>query len=782
MKFISEKASSKARPAKVIAYIMNPEKCCTDENGEILLSTIGLDDERPYSQQFKEIAELAGNDYTLDDRKYYHFKLTVSPEDYDPNGTQNITPEQLKQIAEDLVHEKFPGYQAVITIQYHDNGKQGEEQNDPHLHAHIVVNASSFDPEKNKLRLENKDLDELRDYAYEAGLKYNLHERYWRDEVAEKRAHQRQNQSEPEAINISEGEKAIIDKHGKNFSDHSWKEQYRIAIDEAKGATTNLDSFRNYLKDHFHIDTQITKQGTIKYKMPERTTYSSGKKLGADYTLEAVEKSLAETKNKPSDLPKAPTGKEAEALEWHRKFEEEYAKFKKWQEEEYQKQREEFTRREKEGDTSAEYYRNKTVLENTNALYRLCEQAKENEILAATLTEKEQAEMRELEQRRAELEKQQQQAQLAAVHRVSYNEQSPERMRVQEQREQKRQQYIDTLQTTGTSLADRIKAAQGIRDMNIEEGKKSRENELYQTYGKDTRKHVIYAKRDWQLQRQIDSVRVARELGANNQAEMELKVKQEGREYGKIKREYTAAKKQYDEAVNAATAEITNDSSLSVEDRIKKLEETKAAEYEKLRPIEEKFQAAKQHYKECAQALDTIKANNARNTIYETGEPEQTEKKQAAPGRSKEEAEKARLKQWSEIRDWSDEATKTVAQKPGAGKEADLKEWAAEMEKHGCQIRITANTISIKHPDSSQAVRSNRLGGAYEKEEIVNGIQVQRQTNRTTDRATNRTADRAGAGQQQTNGNSRAAQGNSRSKVPGRELVRERIRERGFER
>lgn len=773
MKFISEDAASKATPAKVIRYVMNPAKCCKNEDGEILMSTIGMDNDRPYSKQFREIAELAGNDYEYDDRKYYHFKYTVSPEDYQENGVQNITPEQLLRECEDLVLEKFPGYQALITVQYHDNEKKGEAKNEKHLHGHIVINASSYDLELNKLRVENKDLDALRDYAYEAGQKYNLREGYWRDEVEAKKERERQNQTEPEEINITEGEQAIIDKHGKNFSDYSWKEQYRIAIDEAKGATTNLESFRGYLKEHFHIDTQITRQGNIKYKMPGRPNYSSGKALGTDYELEAVEGALAETKSKPSDLPEL-TEEQRQALDWHKKFDEEYAKFKKWQDEEYEKQRKEFARKEKEGDTSAEYYRNKTVLENTNALYQLCQQARENEILAASLTEKEEQEMRELERRRSELEKQQQQAQLAAVHRISFNEQSPERVRVRELREQKRQQYIDTLQTAGTSLADRIKAAQGIRDMNIEEGKKSRENELYNMYGQDTRKHVIYARRDWKVQAMVDSVRVARELGAENQAELELKVKEEGRKYGQIKREYTAAKKQYDEAVNAATAEISQDGSLSVEDKIKKMEEVKAAEYEKIREISEKFHAAKDHYRDCARALDSIKEQEFK-MIYKTDAPDKPEEeKPEVTRRSKEQAEREKNKQWAEIRDWSDEATKTVAQKPGAGKDADLKDWAAEMEKHGCVIRITANTISIKHPNSNQAVRSNRLGGNYEKEEIANGIQVQRQANRAADRAT---TDRAAAGraeQQQTNGNGRAAQGNSRAQSPGREIVRER--------
>ena len=194
-KFISEKAASKATPSKVIKYVMNPEKCCKDENGNIIMSTIGLDDDRPYSQQFRETAELVGNEYTKSDRKYYHFKVSCAPGDYSPDGEQKITPEQFRREIEDLVHKKFPGYQAVITIQYH-----GEEE--PFLHAHIVLNASSYEPDQNKIDLRTRHLDELRDYAYEMGQPYGLEGNYWRDEVAEKRERERQalNNKEVEQI------------------------------------------------------------------------------------------------------------------------------------------------------------------------------------------------------------------------------------------------------------------------------------------------------------------------------------------------------------------------------------------------------------------------------------------------------------------------------------------------------------------------------------------------------------------------------------------------------
>ena len=197
-KFISENAASKATPARVIKYIMNPDKCCKDENGSLILTTVGLDDRHSYAEQFKETAELAGNPYTPNSRKYYHFKISCHPNDYHPGEMQRITPEQLKKEAEYLVHKKWPDHQAIITIQYHNNGEpetiieneltiKNPAANEPHLHAHILLNASSFDPSRPKLRITNTDLSQLRDYCYELGKYYHLHNNnYWKDEVVAK--------------------------------------------------------------------------------------------------------------------------------------------------------------------------------------------------------------------------------------------------------------------------------------------------------------------------------------------------------------------------------------------------------------------------------------------------------------------------------------------------------------------------------------------------------------------------------------------------------------------
>lgn len=888
-KFISDRAASKATPSKVIKYVMNKEKCLKDENGEILMSTIGLDDERPYSLQFRETAELNGNDYATSDRKYYHLKISCAPGDYSPDGEQKITPEQFMRDIEDLVHEKFPGYQALITIQYHG-------ENEPFLHAHIVLNASSYDPEQNKLQLSNKDLDELRDYAYEMGKPYGLEGNYWRDEVAAKREEQRQNQSELEGVHLTKGEQEIIEKYGKDFSDHSWKEQYRIAIREAAGFTTNLDSFQDYLKEHFHISTQITNRGNIKYKFPERTTYTSGKALGSDYTLDAVERALETTKKRPSDLPPEPTEAELKASEVANHFDEAYTKFTEWKENEYPNQCQEIDRTLKDRDHTTEYKLNKLVLDNTYEVYSKCQDILENEVLAARLTKEDEQQIIEMENWYRELRNQQNEATKEALlkekmermddlrhartaelnrehealrmqveealkqARKDIKEAYGERREIREQyynamkliyqsegylmliigavsafnaihkeralderieelkterdmlyrnsrdmtsfvqnncaynylekmydtvkmldREQVRDRYIQTINDTGKSIVERIAAAEGIRDMNIAEGRRSRENELYRTYGSDTRRHDISAvlAENRKMQTMMDVSRLSRKLGASNQAELLLKIKEEGRKFGQIKRAYFEEKEEYAEAMKKAAEAYANDKTVSVEEMIKGLAAVEESKMPMLKIFEEEYNKAKKHYSMCARVKEYLESQQGL-FADETVQPEisDTQKKEAAPQRTKEEAEKARLKQWSELRDWADKAIEAVGKAPGNSKEANLKKWAAEMEKHGCGVRITEGTISLKHPDSNVSVRTNRLGKIYEKEEIINGIDVsiQQKAGRTA------TAERddvytESAASKQPDRDGRAQAGDSRAQGGNRGPVLERRKE-----
>lgn len=881
MKFISKKAASKAYPSKIIAYVTNEKKLCYDENGEPLISTIGLDDSRPYSRQFKETAELNGSEYKPGERKYYHFKYTVHPEDYSPDGPQKITPQELLLETEKFVYDNFPGYQAVITIQYHDNEKGTNEE---HLHGHIVLNSFSYE-DKNMLRVENKDLDRMRDYAYEAGLKYNLSERNWREEAAEKKAQKAAEKirKRPEKINITEGEQKIIDQHGKHFADHSFKEKYRVAIDEAKQETTNREAFCEYLSKHFQMQTKITKQNTILYKMPGRQHYSSGRTLGIDYELHAIDAALKNSQ-KQSDLAslyfQAEWGQEKERLR-----------------ELMNHQRAEQGPREDRA--SAEIRANRSAMTDTVEIYqKILSVAKQN----AYDTDNLQYLKNELEQQERQIR-----AEQRAGNPVNDMLQNQERMR---------RAYLSALITTGDNLTKKVQTANAGQDNDEKMGagkaieiakelgvhniaemelrvanecsKIERDvRELYKSGKPSAQIHdmaTLSRIRQRELKAALDLVRSVDLTQYETEPEMKPAEKkkniewiQERRDRNNEKAEETFAKAErlVAETLRANGERYSKDEFKDLNYLIKQtsyLESNLQTELDKLDRLLERWEASKdpslseeerrQHNgyvkwcgcdpnselvfadlkaerevivvqqqnatvmrealvntaqrwrnanelsyaesnlewtkdrkRQLRQQLSHVKANRKKlwdiycncqkvacRKFIGTAEWERVKyfkelwsekvgqeieisrkikeiKKQQKEAKAKvREAEKAghdlppvepvvlavapvvepvasvdrgerereKIKQNTELREWSDRAVAVVSNYSFYGGENDLKVWAEEMEKYGCKVRITANTVSLTHPESKQSIRTNRLGKGYERGEIIDAIQARR--------------------------------------------------------
>lgn len=525
-KLISERSASKATPAKVIKYILDPAKCCIDNNGNVIMSIYALDENRSYSQQFQETAELRGNDYTSLDRKYYHFKMAFHPDDAVQNGGI-VTPEMALEMAQKWHEKHFPEYEAVITIQYHNDPERGNQE---HLHAHIVVNASSFECDKNKIKLSNRDLDDLRDTAFYIGKEYGLQENYWRDEVEkkiEKRLSRQKNRPQEE-VYLTQGEQNLIAKYGRDFSSYSFKDQYRIAIDEAKIETGSIENFILYLKEHFSIDTKITQQRNIKYKLSDRNTYTTGKALGTLYELDAVEEALAANKNK---------------------------------------------------------------LEN--------------------------------------------------------------------------------------QLNNRIqKAKQQPPGGTVE----------------------IKARQDRELQAMIDCVALCRECGANTVADFKLTVKKKGAELGTLRKQIRRAEQ---------TGDISRVEELKKEETVAKNEYgryARALEYRAL--LEER-----QFNFNSPESVKLLSESSDKDGIK----------------RTKEQAVQEKNRQHSDLREWIDQACESIGSTTSEGLVQDLKLFIEELEKHGCIVRITENTISLKHPDSKQPVRTNRLGDEYSMSAIKDNILIQRE-------------------------------------------------------
>ncbi|MGG7153513.1 relaxase/mobilization nuclease domain-containing protein, partial [Clostridium neonatale] len=67
----------------------------------------------------------------------------------------------------------------------------------------------------------------------------------------------------------------------------TWKDELRQCIDFGKSQTKNIAELKEYLKEHFNIETRETKN-SISYKHPEQTKSVRGNKLGGSYTKEGL--------------------------------------------------------------------------------------------------------------------------------------------------------------------------------------------------------------------------------------------------------------------------------------------------------------------------------------------------------------------------------------------------------------------------------------------------------------------------------------------------------------
>lgn len=237
-------ASGKASPGKMINYITDKEKA-------ELVSSINLNDEKDYAKQFKETSKSFGKNQKYDERKYYHFKISIDPKD-------NCTYLDSHKFAEDMAKKLFSKYECVIATH-----KDTEV-----IHSHIVVNSINFEDGK-KLHINDKDYVAMKDLANEMGKERGFSEMDFRKPTQEK-------------VNYSLAEREIIKKGGE-----SWKDDLRKVIDHEKENSISFEDFKNNLKEKYDVD--VAERGTnITYRHPEHQKGVRGKKLGADYDLEGL--------------------------------------------------------------------------------------------------------------------------------------------------------------------------------------------------------------------------------------------------------------------------------------------------------------------------------------------------------------------------------------------------------------------------------------------------------------------------------------------------------------
>ncbi len=232
----------KSTPDKVLNYIMDSRKAT-------LISSLNLDDNRSYSLQFRETAQLFDKGDRFDERKYYHFKLSCDQADH-------VSAAEHHQYAEALTSTLFPDNECVIATHTDTDT----------VHSHIIVNAVSFSDGR-KLNIRNAQYAKMKDIANDLGHQMGFSVLDFR---------------KPAKDRITSAERHIELKGGT-----SWKQELREVITLAKAETTTIQDFEAYLGEYGVTLTRNTDR-TIAYKHPKKDQAIRGERLGDAYTKGAI--------------------------------------------------------------------------------------------------------------------------------------------------------------------------------------------------------------------------------------------------------------------------------------------------------------------------------------------------------------------------------------------------------------------------------------------------------------------------------------------------------------
>lgn len=251
----------KAKPAKAIKYITNPQKAA-------IITSNALDDTRDYAKQFKETCDLFGKAKSYKSRKYYHFKHSFDPKD-------NITPEEANRLTEKLAKKAFGDFEYIIAT----------HTDKAHIHCHIIVNSVSFVTGK-MLHLNNSEYGALKDLS---------------NEIAEKYGYSMLDFRKPAEDKISSEEKRVTLNGGT-----AWKEELREVISEALLKCDNMEDFAKHL-NNYGVTISRNTEKTISFKHPNKQKAIRGDKLGANYTKESIMIELDKQRNRAASTGKRTT-------------------------------------------------------------------------------------------------------------------------------------------------------------------------------------------------------------------------------------------------------------------------------------------------------------------------------------------------------------------------------------------------------------------------------------------------------------------------------------------
>ena len=272
--------ASKAKPKKAIDYVTRDDKA-------VIISSLSLDNNHSYAEQFKETCDMYGKGSKANERKYYHFKISCDPAD-------NPTPQQSHELAEKVAQHLFSAYECVIATHADTDV----------IHSHIIVNAVSFETGK-KLHLNITNNGEnsyanCKDVADLIGMEMGFTPLNWRERTAE-----RFERLDYDIANNSTA-KSNAERHIEKRDTQgcaSWKDALRQAIDEAKEYCVSRAEFQLYLQDNFGVTIPRNTAKTVSFVHPAvGETYAvRGTKLGTEYTAASIDEALQRNREREEE-------------------------------------------------------------------------------------------------------------------------------------------------------------------------------------------------------------------------------------------------------------------------------------------------------------------------------------------------------------------------------------------------------------------------------------------------------------------------------------------------
>ena len=228
------------------------------------------------------------------DVKSHHYIISFDPRDAEDNG---LTMDRAQALGVEFCKKHFPGHQALVCTHPDGHNKSGN------IHVHIVINS---------LRVEQVPLMPYMDKACDTlpGMKHRCTAaalRYFRTEVMEmcqqeglyqidllhgsrnritEREYwaQRQGQKKLDEENTALIENGIEPKQTKYETDKSiLRKQIRAALAKSK----TLDQFVDILLEDYGVAVKESR-GRFSYLTPERTKSITSRKLGDDFSKEAI--------------------------------------------------------------------------------------------------------------------------------------------------------------------------------------------------------------------------------------------------------------------------------------------------------------------------------------------------------------------------------------------------------------------------------------------------------------------------------------------------------------